>query len=652
MNRCIGVVLFVAVLSLLRPAVSDSAQGDGGEAVRMEEVVVTASPITEGNQVNRLGSQVSTVTGDQISDLNAQDFQSAVRMVPGVIISRQNPIGSFGGGDGGAIYIRGMGSSRPGGEIQMAVDGIPKVVGVWTHPLMDIMSVDQAQRIDIYKGAQPVLFGNGAFGVVNLVTKRQTEEGFYTNIRTGYGSYSTFVEGVEHGGKVGNTDYYVLQSFRSSSGHRETSSGELQEYFARVGHQINESWYMSLTANATNNFAEDPGPEGNPAARQGTYRSNDEMTVVTLAHQYASARGTLKIYLNRGTGDWQDQFDTAGLFFYDTVTDWDNYGARMQETVTPWKNGEILGGIDLDFIGGKVTIDRDAPRADSTFPRETFRILSPYAALSHLFGEKSGWHAIPSAGVRYFSHSDFDAEWGPQAGFILGYGSTEFHASYAKGVNYPGVYVVTNSNLFWGGNTRWKDLDAETVDHYEAGLSHTIGRTFRADITYFTDDGKNRMILVTSPTPPRYENIGDFRLEGMEATATWAPLDVLSFFAGATYLFKREPYNLPYAPYWSASTGLNYRFLRSFKLSLDALYVDNQYAANNRTAGYGGSSIAAVNAYFLVNAKLGWEFCLKTLGTQGEIYIAGENLTNESYAFKKDYPMPGITGMVGVSLKF
>jgi iron complex outermembrane receptor protein len=408
---------------------------------------------------------------------------------------------------------------------------------------------------------------------------------------------------------------------------------------------------MSLTANATNNFAEDPGPEGNPAARQGTYRSNDEMTVITLAHQYASVRGTLKLYWNRGTGDWQDQRDPAG-FFYDTATDWDNYGARLQEIVTPWKNGEILGGIDLDFIGGKVTVDRDAPRADSTFPRETFRILSPYAALSHLFGEKGGRYAVPSAGVRYFSHSDFDAEWGPQAGLVLGYGPTEFHASYAGGVNYPGVYVVTQSNLFWGGDTRWKSLDAETVDHYEAGLSHTIGKTFRADVTYFSDDGKNRMILVTSPAPPRYENIGDFRTRGIEATVTWAPLDVLSLFAGATHLFAQSPDNLPYAPDWSASAGFNYRFLRNFKLSADALYVDNHYTANNRTAGYGGSSIAAVGAYFLVNAKLSWEFSLKTPGTKGEIYIAGENLTDESHAFKKDYPMPGTTAMAGVNLKF
>jgi outer membrane receptor protein involved in Fe transport len=649
-GRCVFRWLLAGILSL-QTSVLLAAEEKKASA-RLEEVVVVATPITEGNRVNRLGSQLSVVTEEQVSDLNAQDLQSALRKVPGVIISRHNPVGSFGGGDGGAIYIRGIGSSRPGGEILTAVDGIPKTVGVWTHPLMDIMSIDPAERIEVYKGAQPVLFGNGAYGVVNTITKRQTEEGFYTRLRGGYGSYDTFTESIEHGGKIKQTDYYLIQSFRKSNGHRDFSAGELQDYFVRLGHQISSPWYMNLTVNRTDNFAEDPGPEGRPRERQGTYRSDDTMTVLTLTHQYLSARGTLKLYWNRGTGDWQDQFDTTNLFYYDTVTDWDNYGARLQEILTPWKGGEILTGIDLDYIGGKVTIDRDAPRADSTFPRETFRILSPYGTLSHFFGEKSGWHAVPSAGVRYFSHSDFDAEWGPQAGLILGHENTEFHASWARGVNYPGVYVVTNSNLLWGGNTRWKDLDAETVNHYESGLSHTIGKKFRADVTYFTDDGKDRMILVTTPAPPRYENIGDFRTEGIEATATWAPLKELSFFTGATHLFKRSPSNLPYAPYWSASAGLNYRFLKSFKLSLDGLYVDNQYTANNRTLNYGESSIAAVNAYFLVNAKLAWEFSIKTLGAKGEVYIAGENLTDESYAFKKDYPMPGINGMVGLELKF
>ncbi|MBA4396936.1 MAG: hypothetical protein C0394_06085 [Syntrophus sp. (in: bacteria)] len=427
------------------------ADEEKNTAARLDEVVVVATPITEGNRVNRLGSQISEVSEQQTGDLNAQDLQSALRKIPGVIGSCQNPVGSFGGGDGGAIYIRGMGSSRPGGEIQTAVDGIPKVVGVWTHPLMDIMSIDQAERIEVYKGAQPVLFGNGSYGVVNMISKRQTHEGFTTRIRGACGSYSTFMESLEHGGKIGKTDYYLLQSFRSSSGHRNFSGGELQEYFARVGHQVTGPWYVSLTMNRTNNFAQDPGPEGNLQARQGTYRSDDYMTVFTLAHRYASTQGTLKLYWNRGTGNWRDQYDRTNRFYFDTITDWDNFGARLQEIITPWENGEILTGMDLDYIGGKVLIDRPSPRPDGIFPNETFRILSPYIALSHLFGEKTGAYAIPSAGVRYFTHSEFDPEWGPQAGLILGYKKTEFHASWAKGVNYPGVYVAASSNLSWGG---------------------------------------------------------------------------------------------------------------------------------------------------------------------------------------------------------
>jgi hypothetical protein len=37
----------------------------------MEELLVVAPPVIEGNRVNRLGSQETTVTGQQIEDLNA-----------------------------------------------------------------------------------------------------------------------------------------------------------------------------------------------------------------------------------------------------------------------------------------------------------------------------------------------------------------------------------------------------------------------------------------------------------------------------------------------------------------------------------------------------------------------------------------------------
>src|SRR4030065_931275 len=182
MNRYILNIVLLLSFVLLSVQVITAQENDTKHeaAVTMPEVVVVASPIIEGNQVSNSGSQVTIIQQKQISDLNAQDLPSALRRTPGVVISRYNQVGSLGGGDGGAVYIRGMGSSRPGAEIQILVDGVPKFAGVWTHPLMDTMSADIVEKIEVYKGAQPILFGNMAFGAVNLITKRQKEEGFAT----------------------------------------------------------------------------------------------------------------------------------------------------------------------------------------------------------------------------------------------------------------------------------------------------------------------------------------------------------------------------------------------------------------------------------------------------------------------------------------
>jgi len=651
MNRLFSILALVITLVVF-VSLAMAADEKPDKPIRMEEVVVVASPIIEGNRVNDSGSQVTTVSKKQIEDLNAQDLPSALRHTPGVVISRHNFVGSFGGGDGGAVYIRGMGSSRPGAEIQMLVDGVPKFAGIWTHPLMDIMSVDIADRIEIYKGAQPVLFGNMTAGAVNMITKTQKEEGFSTEIQVAGGSSHTFLESIEHGGKIKNTDYYLLQSFKQSSGHRDNAGGELQDYFAHIGHQIHNSWEISLTANATHNKADDPGPENRPQERQGTFKTEDNLGIVTLSHNYDVAKGDLKLYWNNGRARWLDQYDLSSLFHYDTITKFDNYGIRVREILKPWTGGTITTGADWDSTSGTVTIDREIPRTDSYFSRDMFRILSPYLSLSHEINLIREWSLIPSAGVRYYNHSDFDNQWAPQAGLILRNQSTAFHTFYGRGINYPGLYVVAQSVMLWGNNSRWKDLDPETVNHLEAGISHIFSPKIRADVTWFYDKGSDRLIIITSPAPSHYENIAKFETQGMEATVIVEPIKCLSLFAGGMWIYRRTPDNLPYAPEWTATAGGNLRLFQSLKVSLDTIYQDSQYVANNRTLNYGGTSIAEVDGFWILNGKISWEFKLPSPKISGEIYLAGENLTNVSYAYKKDYPMPGINGMLGLNIKF
>jgi len=618
-----------------------------GQVAQLQEVVVTASPIVEGNEVNRLGSRFTVVDQEQIEDLNAQDLPSALRRVPGVVISRHNPVGSFGGGEGGSIFIRGQGSSRPGAEIAIAVDGIPQFVSVWTHPLMDVFSVDNIASIDVYKGAQPVLFGNMSSAVVNIHTKRMTEEGFTTKIQGAYGSYDTLVQVFEHGGKIKNFDYYLVQSFRQSDGHRENADGELQNYFGRVGYQPSKNWDVNLLVTHSDNYADDPGRVDRRVPSDGRFKTSDYFTVGTLSNHYDWGEGYLKVYEEKGNIEWLDQSATTGL---NTLTDYWNYGVKFRETFKPWGGGEILVGVDLDYISGEV--DVLSPTGPALhFPKETFRTLGPHLAVSQLIGTKDSFYAIPSAGFRYLYHSEFESETAPQCGLVLGYRDTQMHGSYARSVNYPGIYVKAQDELFLPGINKWANLQAELVDHYEVGVSQVFSKKLKADFTWFYNDGSDRIVISPPPPfPPVFKNIGDYTTKGVEGTVTFSPLPELSLFAGFTYL-EAEPKDLPYSPEWTASAGANYRFLEKFMISVDGLYVDEQFVTSR------GRTTTAVNtekvgSYFLLNAKLTYDFRIPSWHLDCTAFVAGENLTDTDYEQKKSYPMPGISGMAGVTVRF
>ncbi len=118
-----------------------------------------------------------------------------------------------------------------------------------------------------------------------------------------------------------------------------------------------------------------------------------------------------------------------------------------------------------------------------------------------------------------------------------------------------------------------------------------------------------------------------------------------------TWLARRLPDNLPYAPRWMVSAGVNWRLFDFLKISLDTLYQDDQYVANNRFSGY-GANITKVNGFWILNGKISASFNWENPKIDAEIFLAAENITDVRYAYKKDYPMPGINGMIGVNLKF
>jgi iron complex outermembrane receptor protein len=58
-----------------------------------------------------------------------------------------------------------------------------------------------------------------------------------------------------------------------------------------------------------------------------------------------------------------------------------------------------------------------------------------------------------------------------------------------------------------------------------------------------------------------------------------------------------------------------------------------------------------VDSYYLINGKFSYAFDLFAPTYRGEIYVAGENLTDADYEYQDGYPMPGINFMVGLQLE-
>ena len=687
-TRFLTTLALLIALGFVTQAIADAPEPGADtkqpadDTYQLEQVEVKADkPIVESTTITRYGQEYSTVTKTQISDMNAQDLPSALRRVPGVNLARYNIVGSYGGAQGGAVFIRGMGATRPGSDVMTLWDGVPRWVSVWTHPVLDILSIDPISEINVYKGPQSVFLGPATFGAVDMTPERRTEEGAVNHVQMMYGSFDTWATVIQRGEKAGNLDYFVSVSGRGTEGHRENADSTLFDAFFRIGYALSPNWDITYCFDHTHNAVGDPGPHdpsifssnyGLPEPpSQGLFRTLDVMQVLTLSHQYETFEGYIKFYGQNGKIRWNTLASDApsANLPQQSNTDWTNWGIRIRETFHPWDGADIVVGNDLDYYGGSfeekrwgVTLIPNVTDQD----RLMFHNEAPYLAFSQFLGNENGWYAIPSAGVRFNNHSMYGSDVTPQAGLVFGYKATEMHFSFSEAVNYPGVYAAFMTRRWAGGGNplafnfafdSWEDLEPEKIKHYEVGLSHRFNHWLEAGAVYFWDHGSNRLIAsFPPPPPPTFINLDRFKTEGLELTATVTPVDNLALFFGATWLHAETnaPIPMPYAPELTFVAGLNWRFLERFQLSADVQYVSDMKQVNPRFPGTVASpaTVDSVDGYWVGNLKLTAELTAKDGKTQIRPFIAIDNIGSTKYEYYADYPAPRVTFYGGCDILF
>jgi iron complex outermembrane receptor protein len=609
----------------------------------LAEQVRVVPPIVDTTVTDAFGSVSAVVSAAQVEQLNAIDLASALRRTPGVTISRFNPVGAFGGEAGGAVFVRGMGASRPGGELKTYVDGVPFYMGIWNHPLLDLLQDSSLEQVRVHKGPQPQLFGN-TFSAIDLATRRGRRAGLEGTVRVSAGAFATFIEQADVAGRAGRWEYAAAQGFARSDGHREAADGRLANAFGRLGFHPSPRWSVIGTVLGADNDAGDPGVEGRPETRTGRFGTSGVLATLTVAHAHERATGSVQVYGNAGDGDWRGQPAPDG----DTRTTFALAGLRWREQAT-WLGAYLSGGVDVDRIDGSVQFDRVAPAPSAHFDADALTVTAPHVALDRVFDIGHGWSVQPSAGVRAYAHSVFDSAAAPHAGVIVrGLGMLALRGRYARGVNYPGQEVVALSALIPPLRDSWRALRPETADHVETGASVTPSAATSVDVSWFRDAVENRYVFGFPPAvaPPAFVNLAGYTLRGVEMSLQQRVAARWEAFAALTVLDASMP-DLPYVPDQTLVAGVT-GVAGPFRIAADLQHQSEMHVlARARSAG--AANTERVDGFTVVNLRPSW--LLPRLDGRVEVFLAIENLFDESYGYRPGYPMPGTSAQVGVTFR-
>lgn len=581
------------------------------DTVSLDEVVITGTTV----KVNRrnVPMAVSVVNSVQIQESIETSLLPVLNgRVPGLFVTERGIMG-FGVATGaaGQISVRGIGGSPTTGVL-MLIDGHPQFMGIFGHPLPDSYAASDVERVEVIRGPASILYGSNAMGgVINIITKKQTQDGLHGNMHFMYGSYNTAKYMASGGYRNKNLSLFASVNHDRTDGHRNNSDFKITNGYVKLGYEVNRNIDFSADLSIANFKAGDPGPDTLYAIPGYKLDITRGYWSVTINNNYEKYSGTVKLFYNFGEHRISDGFHSKD----------GNYGVNIYETARLFKGNTLTIGADYLIYGGKAENE-----TYDTFITDT----SVYDAGLYGFMQQTLFKGITlNAGLRLQNHKTYGREWIPAAGFAwrLGTNST-WKSSVAKGFRSPTIREL----FVWNHNV---NLNPETIINYETGFMHTFPiKNLKLELTGFIVTGED--LIITVPMQG-LQNAGKVSNRGIEFSANANPSENLAL--SLTYSYTHMKYPVYATPRHNFFVSSNYRW-KKFRAMLSMQHIN--HLDTDPSAGK-----ESFENYTLVNLKVSYQ-----LKKWCEIFASTENLLNQKYENNIYYPLPGITAFGGIKMKF
>lgn len=681
------------VAAVSTPAMAQVAPSPAGDTI-----VITASRSEQ--QVGDIPSVIEVV--------DARDLANTTGLFVTDLIKKNASVDviEYPGGQSG-IGLRGFRPQFSGvnQRVLVLVDGRP--AGATS---MGNVATAGLERVEILKGSASAIYGPSAMGgVVNYIT-RKSEGDIAGEVSLGYGSFKASRAAAHVGGALNDTFNFDLGLTRFEHGEDyklgeggSTYAGFVQGHgarrgntefaqynvFARAGMNIDDNWqvqarYLGFDAPDTETpGAESDGDRAYADKLETNYGGDISLTGVIGDHAV-----TAIMYDTREAFKSADK-PPGARERVSLARETRFSGVQVQDNWKLSDDYELVVGADYGKAESRTTSYNPAngvQTGSSTpfFDRETAGVFADVTARwlegRLIFNLGGRYDEITSAVLQSPLRPDLAPgeatfeTFNPRAGVVYRpdpVGPFRIHASAGTGFIAPEANQLASlATQVVGAQTRITrgnpDLNPEESESYDIGLGYDDG-LFGFDLTWFRMDVKNRIssVITTQTAALRvtsYENAMGSRAEGIEAEAHadigslfGAPRDVWMLNSSATYYLNRDE---------EVSTGVRtINNVARFKINASVGYDDGVFAvrAGGRhvegmedndfsSARYFTNGLGGQYEYpsFLVYDITGrWRFAEKQ-----ELSVKIDNLTDEYYFEKADYPLPGRSIFVEYKRRF
>ncbi|HBK94693.1 MAG TPA: TonB-dependent receptor, partial [Porphyromonadaceae bacterium] len=383
------------------------------DSIRLEEVIVTGT-LPKVNLRN-VPMSISIVTERQIQTrLEPSLLPLLTEEVPGLYITQRGVMGyGVAAGAAGGMSIRGIGGSPTSGVLVL-IDGHPQYMGLMGHPLADSYQSLMTERVEVVRGPASVLYGSNAMGgVINIITKKQKQNGLHNSAQLMYGTYNTFSAEASSGWKKEKLHINGNIGYNRSDGHRENMDFEQINGYGKIGYDLTGNWSSFVDLNLSNAQSSNPGTVAAPITDNDADITRG-MTSFSLENEYERTSGAVKFFYNFGTHKINDGY-TEGqqpkpFRFH---SDDRMLGLSVYQSYTFFEGNKTTAGVDFQRFGGK---------AWNKFPDESKNVQLADEHLNNVAGYVNIQQSLLenrltlNTGIRLDNHEKNGSEWIPQFG--------------------------------------------------------------------------------------------------------------------------------------------------------------------------------------------------------------------------------------------